>query len=258
MRFVAPILQFLKRHYEKIILCVVLLGLAGAATWMGAEISKYKSAGGPAVDAPHSSKPMPPVDLSSDIGAWKSLANPPPVVLSGDHNLFNPVTWKRENNGRLLKILRTGPDALKIVDVAPLYTVISYSHPTGTAGIYVFTVQTNSGRRMTEHPKLNEKTKSGLYIVHGIKGAPENPTELELVITATQQKVWISQTNDYKEVDGHTVDLFYPPENHSMSKQHVNEEITLDGQKYKIVEITDDTVRVQNEQNSKMTTVRKQ
>ena len=35
-------MEFLKKHYEKIILCVVLLGLAAAAIWMRMAIDKVQ------------------------------------------------------------------------------------------------------------------------------------------------------------------------------------------------------------------------
>jgi hypothetical protein len=248
-------MQFLKKHYEKIILCVVLLGLAAAAIWMSAIFSKLKEEVSQTIsEAPHKGKALVPLDLTTNLLALAQVTNPPPVILSGDHNLFNPVTWKRRPNGDLLKILRTGPDALAILNISPLYTVIAYDHSTGTAGIYVFTVQTNSGRRMIEHPKLKEKTKLGLYTVIGIKGAPEDPDELQLEIPQTQETNWISKSTPYKRVDGYTVDMQYPPESRTLLKLHVNDIITLDGEQYKIVEITSNAARVQSIKNTKVTT----
>jgi len=249
-------MQFLKKHYEKIILCVVLLGLATAAIWMGAKISELKEeVSQPVSEGSHKGKSLVPLDLTNDMLALAAVTNPPPVILSGGHNLFNPVTWKRKPNGELIKILYTGPDALAIVNISPLYTIIAYDHPTGTGGIYVFTVQTNSGRKLIEHPKIDEKTKSGLYIVRGIKGASEDPTELQLEISETQESVWISKGAPYKRVDGYTADMKYDPESRTLLKQHVNEIITLDNEQYKVVEITNNAVRVQAIKNTKVTTI---
>ena len=120
-------MQFLKKHYEKIILCTVLLGLAAAAIVMGSVITKLQEeVSQPVSEPPHNTKQVVPLDLTADLLALAQITNPPPVVLSGDHNLFNPVTWRRKPNGELLKILKTGPDALKITGITPLYTVITY------------------------------------------------------------------------------------------------------------------------------------
>jgi hypothetical protein len=254
--FLQAITQFLKKHYEKIILCVVLLGLAAAAVWMGAVISALKEEVDQAPTAPRNGKALVPLDLTADQLALAQVTNPPPVVLSGEHNLFNPVTWKRKSSGELLKILYTGPDALVITSISPLYTTIAYDHPTGSANIYVFDVSTNSGRKMIEHPAVGAKTRSGLYIIRGIKGAAEDPTDLQLEIAETQETVWITKSNPYKRVDGYIADLSYPPESRKLPKVHVNDIITLDNEQYKVVEITNNAVTVQAIKNTKMTTVK--
>jgi len=250
-------MQFLKRHYEKIILCLVLLGLAGAAIWIGASINDaQKEMGDATPPSAAEGKPLAPMDLKSDELALAQVTNAPPVVLSGDHNLFNPVTWKRKANGDLIKILRTGPDALTIISNTPLYTVIDFDHPSPNGAVYIFVVQEHSGRRMTEYARKDEKTKSGLYIVRGIKGAVDNPDQIELEIPETGEMVWVSTNRPYKRVDGYTVDLKYDPESRVLLKQKVDDTLTLDNERYKIIEITNDMVRVQSA-NSKVTTIRK-
>jgi hypothetical protein len=249
-------MQFLKKHYEKIILCVVLLSLATAAIWMGALITKLREeVNQPVLEGSRKTKPLVPLDLTADLKALNEVTNPPPVVLSGEHNLFNPVTWRRKANGELLKILKTGPDALSVINIAPLYTVIAYDHPSGNGAIYVFNVQQHSVKKPPEYAKMDEKTKSGLYIIRGIKGAADDPSEIQLEIQETQETVWISKGNPYKRVDGYLADMKYDPESRSLLKERVNETITLDNEQYKIVEITNNVVRVQSK-NTKVTAIK--
>jgi hypothetical protein len=256
MQFIEPIIQFLKKHYEKIILCVVLLGLAAAVISMSAAITRVQDeVNQPIPEPPSKSRPLVPLNLTTDLQSLAQVTNPPPVVLSGDHNLFNPVTWKKKANGEWLKILKTGPDALSIVSITPLYTVIAYNHPSPNGAIYIMNIQVHSARRATEYAKQDEKTKLGLYIIRGIKGAPEDPTELQLEIPETGEMVWISKDNPYKRVDGYIVDMNYAPESLSLPKERVNDTITLDNEQYKIVEITNDAVRVQAINNTKITTI---
>jgi len=250
-------MQFLKKHYEKIILCVVLLGLAAAAIWMGAVITEVtEEVNQPIAEPPSKTKALVPLDLTTDMLALAQVTNPPPVVLSGEHNLFNPVTWRKKANGELLKILKTGPDALIITNITSLYTVIAYDHPSSEPGIYVMGLQLHSAKRPSEYAKKDEKSKSGLYIIHGIKGAPEDPTDLQLEILDTQETVWISKGDPYKRVDGHTVDMKYDPESRSLLKVHEDDTITLDNEPYKIVEITNNLIRVQSINNTKITTIK--
>jgi hypothetical protein len=247
-------MQFLKKHYEKIILCVVLLSLAAASIWMGEVITKLKEeVNQPVFEGAHKAKPLVPLDLSTDLLALAQVTNPPPVVLSGEHN---PVTWRRKANGELLKVLKTGPDALSVTNIAPLYTVIGYDHPSGNGAVYIMSLQMHSAKRPLEYAKMDEKTKSGLYIIRGIKGAADNPTELQLEISETGETVWISANNPYKRVDGYLADMKYDPESRTLLKERVNETFTLDNEQYKIVEITNDVVRVQSIKNTKITTIK--
>ena len=247
-------MQFLKKHYEKIILCAVLLGLAAAAIVMGSVITKLQEEVSQPVSEPaHNTKLVVPLDLTADLLALDKITNPPPVVLSGDHNLFNPVTWRRKPNGELLKILKTGPDALRITGIAPLFTVITYERPS-SGGVYI-SFQQRSGKKTTEYAKKDEKVKSGFYTVRGITGAPDDPKEINLELSENQETVSISKDNPYKRVDGYMADMRYDPESHNLPKLHVNDPITLDNEQYKIVEITNNVVRVQSVKSTKVTTI---
>jgi hypothetical protein len=246
MEYIRLIGQFLKRQYEKIILCIMLVGLAVAAILMGEKITAVKKEVDlPPQPPPSKSKMLVPLDLGADMAILQQVTNPPPVVLSGDHNLFNPVTWRRKPNGEWLKILKTGADALIITNITPLYTVVAYNHFSGSDGIYVMDLQRNSVKHGQEYSKVGELAKSKLYTIRGIEGAPDNPTRIQLEIPDPQEMVWISKDNPYKRVDGYIADLRYDPESRALNKVRVNETITLDGEPYKVVEITNDLVRVQ-------------
>jgi hypothetical protein len=250
-------MQFLKRHYEKIILCVVLLSLAGASIWMGEVIRKLsEEVSAPIPEGDQKTRRVVALNLSNDLLVLSQITNPPPVVLSGEHNLFNPVTWRRKANGELLKILKTGPDALSLTNVTPLYTVIAYDHPSGNGAVYIMSIQVHSARRPNDYAKVGEKAKSGLYIIRGTEGAVDNPTGLKLEILDTQETVSVTTNEPYKRVDGYLADMRYEPESRTLSKMRVNETFTLDSEPYKIIEITNNLVRVQSVKNTKITTIR--
>ena len=254
-------MQFLKRHYEKIVLCVVLLGLAGAAIWIKVEIAQVSIGLAAPPSQPRKSAPLAPIDLSTDQLALAQITNPPPVVLSGAHNLFNPVTWKRNTNGELMKILKSGPDALTVTNITPLYTIVAYDHPIGSGGIYVMTYQlqanlSHPGHKTTEFAKQDEKVKSGLYIIRGIKGAPDDPSELDVEIPATGQTVVVTTNQPYQHADSYIADLRYEPDLKTMPKLHVESAITLDGELYKVIEISSNAVRVQANRTTKVTEIK--
>jgi hypothetical protein len=257
-------MEFLKKHYEKIVLCVVLLGLAGAAVWMSSAKERVRTQfSTPETGPPPKTTPPAPLDLSADQHALEQLTNPPPVLLSGDHNLFNPVTWKRKPNGDLMKIVKTGPDALSVTNITPLYTIISYDRPTDSP-VYVMSWQQHADPRLVnsrgrpEYAHKDEKMKSGLYIIRGIKGAENDPSEINLEIIETgETNVWVSTNTPYKRVDSYLVDLKYDPDPLlPLNKLHVTNEFKLDNDPYKIVDISSNAVRVQSERTTKVTEIK--
>jgi hypothetical protein len=267
-------MEFLKKHYEKIILCVVLLGLAAAAIWMRMAIDKVqdnlpaapsapstadrrgrgKSAGGEGGKAS-----IPILDLSTNERALALATNPPAITLSGENNLFNPVTWKRKSDGTLLKVVKQGPDALMVTNITPLYTIISYDHASGS-GVYVMGTQTQSDlqhpkRVVTEFAKKNEKVKSGLYIIRDVKGDADNPSEIDVELTVNGEIVPITKEKPFQREDSCIADLRYEPEQKTFYKVHVNEPLRLDGEQYKVVEITNNAVRIQFNRTTKVTEI---
>ncbi|HEV7926335.1 MAG TPA: hypothetical protein VGR14_13325 [Verrucomicrobiae bacterium] len=255
-------MEFLKKHYEKIVLCVVLLGLAGAVLWMKSALEKVREELATTAAAPTpKTTPPTPMDLTNYQQALAQITNPPAVVLSGDHNLFNPVTWKRYGNGELKKVLKTGPDALIVTNIIPLYTIISYESTSPGTSVYLMGVETNvdlrkpNPRKHIDHAHKGEKMKSGLYTVLGIKGAEDDPSEINLEIIQTgETNVWVSTNTPYKRADSFLADLKYDPDpTLALQKKRVNDEFKLDNEPYIIVEITNDVVRVKSRRTTKVT-----
>jgi hypothetical protein len=261
-------MEFLKRHYEKIILCVVLLGLAAAAIWMRMAIEKIHESPVPVTQAPPrrgktaGTPTLAPLDLSTDVVALAQVTNPPSITLSGDHNLFNPVTWKKKSDGTFLKVIKLGPDALTVTSITKLYTVIAYDHASGNgSGVYVMAIQQHSDlqhpkRPTTEYAKKDEKMKSGLYIIREIKGDADDPSELDLELPPTGETVAVTKDKPYERVDSCIADLRYEPDTKPFPKVHVNDIIPLEGEQYKVVEITTNAVRIQFIRTTKVTEIK--
>ncbi len=258
-------MEFLKKHYEKLVLCVVLLGLAGTVLWMKSATEKAFIPPLPPISGPTSkTATIKPVDLTPYTLALAQVTNPPSVVLSGEHNLFNPVTWKRRMGGELFKVIKIGPDALVVTNIIPLYTIISFDQVEGgvfTIGLQkgVDLTQAKAPRQIKAHLKLNEaKTNQFPFIVRGIKGPDEAPTDVNLeLVPSGDSNVWISASSPYKQVESYLADLKYDPDpTIPLLRKKVNDEIKLDGEPYIIVEITNDAVRVQSKRILKVTEIK--
>jgi hypothetical protein len=244
-------MEFLKKHYEKILLSVVLLCLALTAAWFPAKINKEKEESqGYKVGLP-TPKALPPIDLTTNEAALQRLQHPPTVVLSGEHNLFNPVTWKVKSDGSFLKILREGVEALTVTAIQPLYLEISYERATPPG--YWIGIKRMSIKRAPVYAKVNEK--KDLFTIKDVKGPTENPNALDMVLTDTGETVSITKDKPYQKVEGYAVDLRYDPDNLSFPKRHINDIITFGGESYKIIAITANDVRVQAISTDKRTTI---
>lgn len=87
-------MQFLKKHYEKIVLGVVLLGVAATSLLltMRAGDERQKLAEQLQQKVGGKQKPLKPVELAGSIASLERLSKPSVVALSGEHKTFNPGT----------------------------------------------------------------------------------------------------------------------------------------------------------------------
>src|SRR5438034_3121929 len=126
MEFLKKIGGFVRNHYEKVLLSLVLLGLAAAAAYLPIQINAHKRKLEEIklrIDRPPVAGKLPkPLDLSTNMATIERVEKLPNLTLTRPHNLLNPVTWKRTPEGRLLKIDtedKEGPGALKVTKMTP-------------------------------------------------------------------------------------------------------------------------------------------
>jgi len=130
MASLSKITETFKLHYEKIVLSLVLAGLAAAVWFLYQESAKEEESASNFVQGvgTRKVKTVKPVDLSGYQNALKLVQSPPPLILSGGHNVFNPVKWQKRPDGTMIKIQtgkEVGPDAMMISKITPLYFIIS-------------------------------------------------------------------------------------------------------------------------------------
>jgi hypothetical protein len=265
-------MEFLKKHYEKILLSVVLAALAVAAAALPLQVSsvhtklqevKMRLVSGRA-------KPMEPFDLSTNETLLARLSHPPSLDLSGEHNVFSPVKWERLPDGSLRKLnyLETGAYALVITNIQPLHLVIAYD---GTVGLsdpprYRFTVTKESASRPQDRrPKTvfaQPGTKAGdTFVLKEVVGPADAPTELILELLDDQQTVVVSSNSPFSRIEGYMADLKYQPKFESDARtftdRRVGDKLQLSKTDYKIVSISENEVVVEEERTTKRTTIRR-
>jgi hypothetical protein len=251
-------MQFLKRHFEKIILSAVLVGLGAAAFWLFEAVTEAKRQKGPNFEKPPPNKAWVGPDLAPLRNTIHSLKEAPDFTLSGDHNLFNPVTWKVSRDGRLFKQLKEGPDALSVTDIRPLEYTIRLDKQAGL-GFYL----------IAEHPMGKPRSRFQGFketgpkpdpfpcIIVGTNDALQTPPKIQILIPDTKETVTLTGNAPYKRVELYEADLKYSASdtNSVFTKQHVGDKpLRLSGESWKVVAIASNSVTLSNLRSSKRET----
>jgi hypothetical protein len=258
-------LNILKKHYEKVILSVVLLGLAIAAAMLLLRVAAERERLDEVrrmnlVTAPRA---IEPTDVSTNLIVLNRLQNPTPVVLHGTNNLFNPVQWQRRADQRLDKIVtgdETGPGALRITEIKPLYLLISFEGEIRTADLlqYQFRVERQAAASVAERRAVTRSFTSVGSRNAGLLLREMHPRDepREFVFESLDDKAEIRVTRDepHRSVAGFAVDLRYEPERRTFVDRRIGDSLRFAGDENKIVAITATNVTVEAS-NRKRTTI---
>jgi hypothetical protein len=260
-------MDFLKKNYEKVLLGVVLLGLAVAVAFLPFKIASEKQK---LEDMRNTLihpkvKPLTNLDLTTPDRVLKQAAAPALVDFSAPHKLFNPMPWQKAADGRLIKAdaANIGPNALVITKLVPLYLKLTLDEVTVTdsgarckIGVDNETALALRDRRKQKYCKLGDKNE--VFAVREIKAPPDNPTNVTVVLELndTRQRAQLTREQPFRRIDGYMVDLKYAPENKTWTARRVGASLAFNGEDYNIVAITENEVVLSAKSNSKKWTVK--
>ena len=258
-------MEFLKKHYEKLILSVVLLGLAAVAATLPLKVNQEKqreeerkqSLLSPTV------KPFPPVDLATNKAILEKVKTPIRFDIAGKHNLFNPVPWIEKPNGELVKVEgNAGMDALQVTEIHPLHMVISFDEVIPTSGPNNTTEYKYQVTVIREGASSNPKqsramsvglTAGGVGTLKDVQGPPENPSALVLVLPDRTQ-ITISKEKPFSKIIAYAADLTcpLPPLDKKMAK--IGDPLSFGGDFYKVRVVDENSVTLQDQKTQKQFT----
>ena len=259
-------MDFIKKNWEKVLLGVVLIGLAVAVAFLPLKIASEKQELKDVREAILNPKvkPLEPVDLAGTEAMLKRAATPLTLDFSTGHRLFNPVLWQKTPEGNKIKVQsgkEIGPDALVIAKTSPLFTIVSLDNVTtnDSGARYAIGLERQAAEKVIDRRKrqnfVSTDSKAEAFKLVTVKGPAENPTELELELTDTGEKIKISKAAPYKRTDGHLAEMKYLPENRTWAARRVGDKLTFAGADYNIVAISETEVVV-SAGSGKKTTVR--
>jgi hypothetical protein len=260
-------MNFVKKHYEKILLSVVLLGLMGVLMFM---LYLIPSEGQRLADIrtsiiKHSVKPLDPVDLTRETNVSARLQSPYKLDFSTTNKLFNPLPWQKRVDGTLVpvKVGLIGTEAAVVTKITPLCLIITLdSVETNELGTrYVISVEHQAAALPAQRGKRQHYVSAGdkidNFTIIDVKSSPDNPAQSKLILqlTDTGEKATLSKDTPYRRTDGYTADLKYDPEGRKWQGQRVGADLKFAGDDNIIVAINQDSVILRARSNDKKTTL---
>lgn len=260
-------MDFLKKNYEKVLLGVVLLGLAVAVAFLPFKIASEKQK---LEDMRNTLihpkvKPLTNLDLTVPDTVLKRTATPNLVDFAAPNKVFNPLLWQKTSDGRLIKVDDTniGVNAVVVTRMVPLYLKLTLDDVTtmdsGTRckiGVENEATLNLRDRKKQKYCKVGDKNET--FALREVKVAPNNPTNVTAVLelNETGQRLEITREQPFRRVEGYMVDLKYAPESKTWTARRVGAQLNFNGEEYNIVAITENEVVLSAKSNSKKWTIK--
>ena len=252
-------LDFIKAHYEKVILSVVLIGLAAAAALMPMKVSaeQQKEEERRAMTVRAKVKPMEPIVLTNALETLARVSQNAEIRLSGDHNVFNPVRWQKRQDGGIMRGTEAGISMLRITNVEPLMLKVNFRRTIGSSEPYKYEIGiVNEAESPAVRPRLGEVGRpNNMFKIQAVRGQPESPEAIDLVLEGEREPVTIRPDEGFERVVGYSADFRHEKLNRTWAKLKVGDEISFGGETYNIVAITEDEAVLSARSNKKQTSV---
>jgi len=260
-------MNFLKKHYEKVLLGVMLAGVIGVLVFMlfyiAADTQDMNTRRITLTTRP--AHALTNLDTAPLEGAMLRSKSPYRLDLETTNKLFNPMEWQKNLDGNLiLAAKRTGLLVAVVTNIAPLYLIISLdSVMTNELGVrYVIQVERQGAatlplRRPTRHyvSKDDKPNPKEPFALLDVKGPAENPDTLDLKLTDTGETVAIAAGKAYRRVDGHVADFRYDPERKVFHGKRAGDKVAFGGVDYLVVEVNQNELILQDQSNQKKTSL---
>ena len=263
--------QICRQHYEKLILSAALLVFAGAVYYLYQDSIAQRAAIRKIAEGFADLKVtgVRPVDLTASAAALKQAEHPPVVDFSHPHFLFNPLVWESRGGGEPTKLKSedlTGPKAMRLVKINPLLLSIAYGSASaaGTepdapvSGYWTFATNelfaVNSTKRVVRaFLSVGQTNSAAPFSIIEVKGDAKEPTDIvgELKLPVVE-KFNFAPGKAYSKILGHDAELRYlPTPARVYAGLRKGAYVEIDGQNYKIVDITPNAVVLSDDSNGK-------
>ncbi len=257
-------MQFLKKHYEKILLGVVLAGLIGVLVFMLFYITADKQAmennENSLINTPV--KPLPDLDLTTNNAAMKRLETPFTLDFETGNKIFNPFIWEKMADGQMVKKGSIGAHVAVVTAIKPLYFILSLkSVSTNEFGVrYVVGVERQAAaliskrREQSRYVSLGEKPNDTFELLK-VNGPPDNPDSLVVKLVDSGETVTVPRDHSYQRVDAYMADFRYDPEKKVFRDRRAGDKVTFGGTDYLVLEVNKNELILSDQSNQKKTSL---
>jgi hypothetical protein len=267
-------MDFVKKHYEKILLGFVLLGLVGALVFLPFMIANDQDNLQKIKEGIIHGKvtPLAALDLARETNVLGRLQSPYKLDFSTTNKLFNSVPWLRKGDGTLIKGSQADVSAAVVTKITPLYLMLTLdsieanSPETNELGArYAISMERQAAALPAQRIKKQHYAsvgepigeKNNGFIIKEVSGSAADPGTLKLIVQLrdTGETTALSTNKPFRRVDGYSTDLKYDLEKKTWQGQRVNANLKFAGDDYIIVAIDQGSVILSARSNQKKTTL---
>jgi len=256
-------MQFLKKHYEKILLGVVLAGLIGVLVFMLFYIAADKQAMEDKINGVINSpaKALPDLDLTTNSAAVTRLQSPFVLDFETGNKVFNPFEWQKTLDNQIVKKANLTAQVAVVTGITPLSLVLSLdSVATNELGArYVIGVEKQAAavaaKRRKQQRYVSVGDKNDTFMLLSVKGAPENPDALLVKILDTGETATVTHDKPFRRVDAYMADFRYDPEKKVFRARRVGDKVSFGGTDYQVVDVNQNELILADQSNGKKTSL---
>ncbi|MDR3456211.1 MAG: hypothetical protein P4N60_02095 [Verrucomicrobiae bacterium] len=259
-------MDFLKKHYEKILLGLVLAGLIGALVFMPFYIASDNAAMTELTDGIIKRTPaeLPALDLTVETAVMGRLHGTYTLDLETTNRGFNPMEWVRNQDGTLVRAGHNGPQLVVVTNTTPLYLNITLDSVTTNGNDiptrYAVGVERQAAKIASQRHKVPRFVSKGdkaneTFALVDVKATPDNPDadELTIKLVDTGEVVTISKQKPFHRVDAYSADFRYDPEKKVFHNRREGDKVSFNGTDFIVDGVSQNELILQDQSNQKKT-----